>query len=643
MKFISCLLILTSVLTLKSTDINAQCSGGNLFVSVTAPTSGSVMMSSCNWAGDYNTINSVVAGTEYTLTSTGGCMTVRTGSSTGPLVTFGNSPLTFTAPSSGTYYVIFGHNCVTCGTGSPCLETSIAATSGGGGGTPCDDIQTIGGCGQGHSLTLGGTGSFNSSFCSWSVPGNEMIYQYTATSTGTYSINVSNITGFDWIDIGWKLASAGCSETGWNCIDDVNSTGTYGSMSWTAGETYYLIFDVEGTGTNSIDFSLVCPAGGPVTAGDCPDAVAICSNASFSISPNGFGAVNEINTSMGVSNPQFLNATGANAIMAGTGNDGCLRSGELNSTWMIINILTAGTLEFSFGSYNWLGNFFDWAMWPYTGASTCTQITSNSLAPVRCNWNGTGISFTGIATAANVNAYQTLYSDFLINTNFAPELVVTANSQYIICFSNWSSALTTVPLNFFGTADISCSPLGNSLINLSGIAEENQNTLNWLVANEIKPLYYAVERRLDDGTFAEIAQIELQEQQQNLKQYTFNDEEPVNGINYYRIKQVNENGQTVYSEIIALEQDIEELSILSYYPNPTTDDLTLKFSSVGSGNVQVQIVNLVGSQVLTSEITPINGISVERINTRALASGTYLLVLKDLQTNKAQTIRFVKE
>jgi gliding motility-associated-like protein len=178
-------------------------------------------------------------------------------------------------------------------------------------------------------------------------------------------------------------------------------------------------------------------AGGPITASDCATAVNICQNASFQIDPvTGSGSVTEFQTGT-VSNP---------SINPASGNSGCLLSGELNPTWMVINVAGTGTLEFSFGQDNGMG-CFDWIMWPYT-ANSCTQIISNQLAPIRCNWNGMCEGFTGISTPPPLGGDA---------SNFEPELNVTAGQQYLICLSNYSSQVTSLPLNFFGTANVSCT------------------------------------------------------------------------------------------------------------------------------------------------------------------------------------------
>ena len=72
--------------------------------------------------------------------------------------------------------------------------------------------------------------------------------------------------------------------------------------------------------------------------------------------------------------------------------------GEKNSTWMIINVATTGTLEMTFGAGSGAtaqSGYYDWAMWTY-GPNSCADITGNTLAPIRCNWNGSPTGGTGI-------------------------------------------------------------------------------------------------------------------------------------------------------------------------------------------------------------------------------------------------------
>jgi len=174
-----------------------------------------------------------------------------------------------------------------------------------------------------------------------------------------------------------------------------------------------------------------------VTASDCPDAINACTNPNFIIDATGFGLVNEIAFSGSVSNP---------SINPASTNSGCLFAGELNSTWIIITVVTTGTLEFSMGDGSSPG-CMDWIMWPYN-STACNDIFNDVLPPIRCNWNGACLGFTGCANTVPAGA-----SPF----DFEPGINATAGDQYIVCFSNYSGQSNlVVPMDFFGTAQVSC-------------------------------------------------------------------------------------------------------------------------------------------------------------------------------------------
>ena len=205
-----------------------------------------------------------------------------------------------------------------------------------------------------------------------------------------------------------------------------------------------------------LSFSFITDFYSQATASDCVNAVNICTNSNFAVDPNGSGNTLELDNNP-ISNP---------SINPSSSNSGCLLAGELNPTWMIINVASNGTLEFSFGADGGAG-CLDWIMWQYS-PSACTQIINNQLAPVRCNWNGICESFTGIANTLPTGGDP---------VNFEPPLNVTAGQQYLICLSNYSSQTTNVPLNFFGTANVSCNSVSAITVNSPTICSGQSITL----------------------------------------------------------------------------------------------------------------------------------------------------------------------
>ena len=121
---------------------------------------------------------------------------------------------------------------------------------------PCSSIFSIM-CGTTATVTLSGTGVWNSSTCLFSTPGQEKIFSFTPTTTGAHSIQVTSASGTGYMDYQYKAASGGCSATGWTCIDDINFTGTFSIGMLTAGVQYYILLDAESTSSSTQTFQIV--------------------------------------------------------------------------------------------------------------------------------------------------------------------------------------------------------------------------------------------------------------------------------------------------------------------------------------------------------------------------------------------------
>ncbi len=559
---------------------SGQCTNASAYGSAAAPTSTTpVTISTCSFQSEYSTITGIVAGTSYTVTSDcGGYITVRRVTYNGTFVANGNSPLTFTAPTAGTYYLHWNTNAA-CGTASNCCTTTIACTSCPPPPGQCtavsipslpvtgqavichaSDLLTstnVGICGSGSTLYLGG---------------NEALYSVTPTTTDNYVINYA---GQSYSSI-WVYSGA-CPAAGGMCQGSVSGTGTAQSLvvTMTAGVQYWIIFDTWPTpqspcpGTFSITVSSVPP---PVTASDCILAVPVCTNIDFQIDPNGFGNTNEIPPLGSYGNPDYgiFSFTPPYYNPWGTYNEGCLRNEELNSTWMVVNVLTGGSLAFTFGGLGTQTGFYDWAMYPYD-ASACGAVASNALAPVRCNWNGVSFGGTGLATTPPAGGDP---------SNFEPPLNVGANTQWLICFSNWSSVTTTVPLQFGGTAGVSCSPLPVELLSFEAKAIDRDVALEWVTASELNSSHFDVERSGDTGTWEKVDVVDAAGNSQMPIRYATTDHAPLPGLSYYRLRTVDLDGSFKFSPVVPV-QLIQDA--LLCYPNPSNGAFMV--SSVPDGAV----------------------------------------------------------
>lgn len=293
--------------------------------------------------------------------------------------------------------------------------------------------------------------------------------------------------------------------------------------------------------------------------GDCALAGCACDPFTFSITPSGSGNTNEVPAAGTFSNPAFT--TGP--PWGGTAPFGCLLAGELNSTWIVFTVATTGVLQFAFGANGQQAGFYDWAMWPYNGANTCTAVATNGLAPVRCVWNATTNGGTGIASPPPPGGNP---------GNYGPPLNVVAGQQFIICLSNWSFVNANVTLDFFGTATIQCGPPVLPIEMLSFAAQDHGSRVHtqWITGSEHDNHHFEVERSVDGEHWASIGSVPGGGNSPVPLHYAWDDEQPLFGWSYYRLRQVDQDGTPHFSQAEVVFHAVEDRT--RAWPQPSSGE-----------------------------------------------------------------------
>lgn len=371
-----------------------------------------------------------------------------------------------------------------------------------------------------------------------------------------------------------------------------------------------------------------CPTGGgggPVTAGDCVNAINVCTDLSFSINPSGYGSINEIAPPGSISNPLYGDLFEP-FMPWGSNNFGCLRNGELNSTWMIINIQTGGVLEFTFGGLGTQAGFYDWIMYSYD-SNTCTDILNNSIAPIRCNWNSSASGGTGLATTLPPGGMA---------GNFEPPINVAAGDQYVICFSNWSDAVTDVPLQFGGTADVSCTPLPVELLSFTGKEHHGDVKLDWSTSSETNNDFFSLERSYDGTSWETIATISGAGNSSHPINYEHIDKNPASGTIYYRLFQQDFDGSV---------KPVGEVAVSIYgsgwtvFPNPSNHDWNIHLPGSSDG-YHIELRNARGQIVDFEQVTMNRQMTIKL---KHHLPGVFLLRVFDAYENEAFSTRLVAQ
>ena len=319
---------------------------------------------------------------------------------------------------------------------------------------------------------------------------------------------------------------------------------------------------------------------------NCPASL-VC--ASFTNNPNGAG-VQEL--------------TGA--------NQGCLAT-EHNSCWLTITAGTTGTLNFSITP---AGNRdFDYAVWGPN--SPCPP----TAAPIRCSFAANQGAVGGVGNGA-LDQTEGVGGDGWTQT-----INVIANETYLILVDRFigGSGNGSFTITFGGTTTIICSSLPIELLSFTGTAHTDYNILNWTTATETNNDFFSIERSIDGIQWNVLGTVPGAGNSTSLKNYSYADERPLYGVNYYRLKQTDYNGAYEYSQIIALTSIADNK--ISAYPNPLTTELNVVIVSDVQKEAEIHIVDILGREVVAKVVNIDPGRNQVVIDMSSVPNGTYFVTV----------------
>jgi hypothetical protein len=173
------------------------------------------------------------------------------------------------------------------------------------------------------------------------------------------------------------------------------------------------------------------------------------------------------------------------------------------------------------------------------------------------------------------------------------------------------------------------NPLPVTMLSFTGKKnDENHVVLQWATANELNSDYFLVERSKNGKYFESIASVKAAGTSTQRHDYTFTDLLPFAGSSYYRLRQVDFDGTSMYSKVCYIDGVSDALTV---HPNPTTDFIEIESNGeIASVKVRNEVGYLLKVPVKESE----RGVILNMTN---LPSGIYILEVQQeasLSTHK---------
>ena len=191
----------------------------------------------------------------------------------------------------------------------------------------------------------------------------------------------------------------------------------------------------------------------------------------------------------------------------------------------------------------------------------------------------------------------------------------------------------------FGSTAAAANPLPAELLEFSAYKIEKKVMVQWLTTYEYNNDYFDVERSTDGINFEMIKQVKATGNNRTNNVYHIYDEMPANGSNYYRLKQMDVDGQYIYSRIINVR--FYHSPIAQVQPNPVQDHFRLVGMDTHKGNVEIRIFSMEGRLVYLGNFeVEDRELHLSTSNMPALEKGAYILQYSSAAGPKS--IKFIK-
>jgi hypothetical protein len=322
---------------------------------------------------------------------------------------------------------------------------------------------------------------------------------------------------------------------------------------------------------------------------------------------NTAGSTDGLGFNSGSGATDFLNATGyltaahdgqANTIINNTTiNNITTTSGTIgrwNRSWNLQktggNGTGAVTMNFNFNDYN--------------GSAPTATYTYGILYNATDGTYATGTNHVLVTTSTSIAGNSV---SFVINA------AKMSNGYYSLVWST-TGVLPVVLTGFTATKQAGSSLLQWSASQTSGID------------------HFEIERRTDATGFTPIGSVAVTGTSATASSYSFMDNNPATGADYYRLKMADLDGKITYSEIRSVSFAADESVAVSIYPNPVADKLHITVAN-STGEISILVTNTQGQIVRRLESTSGNTMDIPVSD---LNKGIYII---EVITDKAKYAR----
>lgn len=163
------------------------------------------------------------------------------------------------------------------------------------------------------------------------------------------------------------------------------------------------------------------------------------------------------------------------------------------------------------------------------------------------------------------------------------------------------------------------------LESLSAKSESTYIKLTWSTTAEKDNDYFTIERSSNGNDWNRLQKIQGKNTTNISHSYSVLDTDPIDGISYYRLKQVDLDGKYEYSNMVSVlwENEWGEVKII---PNPIVDEAVVQFYNPSGNKFLVRVIDVFGKEMGGSQTIESDQFTLFKRN---LPIGLYFLVIEN--------------
>ena len=248
-----------------------------------------------------------------------------------------------------------------------------------------------------------------------------------------------------------------------------------------------------------------------------------------------------------------------------------------------------------------------------------TQTVQIAVTTISGGYRGTnisGIEYNGIDTSALAAMYtvkRTIVGSFDLKLGAVSAGASSVSRQYSLYMKDFSYNLNTLPVKLYSFT----ASLNNNKVNLK-----------WSTTEEINVSHFVIERSTDRQSFSDAATVFAYGNTTSTSNYTFADN--INAIQsdivYYRLRSVDADGKTQYSDIriIRLSKKSDSNITILTFPNPVSNEVRITIPASWQNKKVVYEVLSINGQT-AKKVETANSNQTESLTVSNLNSGLYIV------------------